>query len=91
MNIECPKCGARKNFRAVQTENTGGAAIFLAGGILSYLVHRESQKNKILCEKCGFVFSPKMRIKRTWDLLILIVLFIVIMGGALYFFDSDFR
>ena len=90
MNIECPKCGARKNFRAVQTEKTGGAAIFLFGGLLSYLIHKESQKNMVLCEDCGFVFSYKEKTNRKWDFVILIVLFLLIMGGAFYFYESAF-
>jgi|GEM_PF-1757036 len=69
---------------AVDSENRGGAGIFLLGGILSYLLHRESQKNRLHCRRCDFVFaaprtaSPARIITTTLFLLL-------VAAAALYF------
>ena len=78
MNIECPKCGSKAGFRDVEVEDKSGGDIFWVFGLMAYLVHRESLRQKVLCESCGLVFSPKK--KRNWwaDLAVLILLLILV-------------
>ena len=61
--IVCPNCGSQDCFRAVKLHgNDRGCLILLLGGIIPALIYNSGRKNKVMCEECGCVFSPKSEI-----------------------------
>jgi hypothetical protein len=57
--ITCTKCGSTGRFRPADVEeNNSGCLIFMFGGLLPYLLFRSSQRGKVICDRCHYVFTP---------------------------------
>lgn len=59
MDTPCPRCRTSDRVRPVTSEDKSALGIFLLGGLLSFLLHRDSHRNRLFCERCAVVFSPK--------------------------------
>ena len=60
MTTICPRCHAKDDFKTVEIEKgDSGISILFWGGLLPYVIHTASQRNKVQCKHCDFIFSPK--------------------------------
>jgi hypothetical protein len=84
MSTKCPKCNKPDCVSAVTSENRGGTGIFLLGGLLSYLLHRESHKNRLLCGRCDIVFAAHKTASPTR--IIATSLFLLFVVAAAFYF-----
>jgi hypothetical protein len=79
----CPKCGRQDGLRTVTSDDREGAAIFWVGGLLAYLSHRDTHKNRLVCARCAFVFSPAKKPEPEGWLAVIMLIAVVIITGAL--------
>ena len=77
---ECPQCKQADHLYPAKFNDRSELAFFLFGGLFSYLLHRESHKNLLFCEKCGLVFTPNVerKRKRSWIAAIILIFFALI-------------
>jgi ribosomal protein S27AE len=78
--IRCSKCGTDHGFKRAEIEGDNtGCLIFAFGGLLPYLLFSSNQKDRVVCTRCGYVFSPPTRTSKS-DVILVAVLIALILA-----------
>jgi hypothetical protein len=89
----CPACGALDGYKpAVEVRGSFSLLVFLAGGLCAVLFHNAGRPKRVLCNKCGALFTIRTPLSRVssvifWVLVApTIILLFFLLVALLYFY-----